>query len=73
MCALLSNFAIIHHHDAISLLHSAQSVRNHNAGAPLHEIVQGFLYRSFGFIIQRTGRLIQYQDGGIFELGTCNV
>ena len=47
----------------IGLLHRRQPVCNHQRGTVLHQAFQRHLHQALAFSIQRTGRLVQQQDG----------
>lgn len=46
-----------------------QAVRHHNRGASLHKILKGVLHQRLAFGVERAGRLVQHQDGGVREDG----
>ena len=69
--ALLNSFAV-HDDDFVCVLDGGQTVRNHEGGAVLAQLVQRILNVVFGHIIQRRGRFVQNQDWWIFQKDPCN-
>ena len=59
MASAFNNDPILNHDDFISLLDSRQTVRNHQRGAVLLQLIQRRLNRAFRFRIQRRGRFVQ--------------
>ena len=67
--AFFHDLALIDHHHRICIADGAQAVGNDEAGAPLHQLEQGFLNARFGAGIHAACRLIQNQDGWIGQDG----
>lgn len=63
MASSFNNDPILNHDDFISLLDSRQTVRNHQRGAVLLQLIQRRLNRAFRFRIQRRGRFVQISIG----------
>ena len=66
------NSSLRKHHNPIRMRNRAQAVRDHKARSVTHQFGQAFLYESFIFRIQITGGLVQYQDLGVGQDGTCD-
>ena len=67
MRTVFHDLPLFEHNDAIHLAQGREPVCNRNDRFALHELVQGFLYRNLAFTVQRRGRLVEEEDGGIFE------
>ena len=62
--------AFVQHDDPIGVADGAQPVRDHDAGAAFHQLVQGFLHESFAGGVEAAGGFVQDQDRGILQHGT---
>ena len=69
---LFYDASLIQHQYAIGLLHRCQPMSDHQSGAVFHHALQRLLHRTFGFGIERAGRLIQQQKRGVTQNGPGN-
>ena len=69
MAALLDDAAVVHDQDARGALHGRQSVGDDDRGAVGHHPLQRLLHGNFALGIERAGRLVEQQDGGIAQDG----
>ena len=69
MRALLDDVAVVHHDDAVGLFDGGQAVGNDDAGAAVHQTLQGLLDEAFGFVVKRAGGFVQEQYRGVFQDG----
>ena len=60
-------FPILDYHYFIRMLDGAQPVGDHNGSPVLHQVEQGFLHQFFRFRIEGAGRLVQNQNGRVFQ------
>ena len=72
MGAAFHQSTVIHHQNLIRSGNGGQSMGNHKAGAPLHQLQHGFLNQLFRAGIHVGGGFIQNQHGGIHEHGSGN-
>ena len=73
---LLADFyavAAFHHDDAIGFADSAEAMGDDEGGAATDEVVDGFLDFAFANNIERAGRFVENNDGGIRRIiAPCN-
>ena len=50
--AALPDVALLQHHDLVGMLHGREAVGNDDAGAVLHEFVDGILHDTFTFGVE---------------------
>ena len=55
--------------DAIGVLDRGETVRDDEAGAPLHKLVEGVLNQLFGAAVHVGGSFVQNEDGGVRQHG----
>ena len=67
--AVFYDLAVRKNHDAVECGDGRQAVRYHNRGTSLHKILKGVLHQRLAFGVERAGRLVQHQDGGVREDG----
>ncbi len=72
MASAFNNDTVLNHDDFVSLLDSRQTVRNHQRGTVLLQLIQGRLNSAFRFRIQRGGRFVQNQNWAIAQQRTRN-
>ncbi len=72
MGAALHDLARFQHDDLVGIGHGAQAVGDGDHGAPLARAVQRILNFVFRFTVQRRCRLVQQQDGRVFQQGARN-
>src|SRR5436309_1529711 len=68
MRADIDHSALVDDHDAVGLLDRCQPMGDHKRGPLVHEPVERLLHGKLALGIERAGRLIEQQDGGIAEL-----
>ena len=61
MIAPLHNLPLVQHANQIGLHDRAESVRNHQHGVPLFELVDGLLHQPFALRVEGAGGLIENQ------------
>ena len=71
MGAVFDDSPFIQHQHPVGVLDGRQAVRDHDGGAVYREALQGFLDQRLRFGVQGGGGLVQQQDGGIFQDGSC--
>ena len=54
--ALLDDASVLHHANHIGIFDRAQPVGNHQCGASLHQVVEGFLHQMLAFGVERQPR-----------------
>ncbi len=59
--------AFFEHRDAVGAANGAQAMRNHQHGAALHQVPEGFLDQRFAFGIERGGGFVEDEDGRILQ------
>jgi len=69
---LLDDVAVFHHQNPVGIADGGKPVRDDEAGAPLHQLLGGFLDEHFGVRIHGTRRLIENQDFRVGEQGAGN-
>src|SRR4051794_27357933 len=62
VASALDDLAALDHQNGVGMHDGVQAVRDHDGGAVLAEVFDGFLNLLFGFRIQRGGRLIEQDD-----------
>ena len=62
MIAPLHNLPLVQHANQIGLHDRAESVRNHQHGVPLFELVDGLLHQPFALRVEGAGGLIENQQ-----------
>ena len=67
MRTLFHDAAVIEHHQPVHLRDCRQAMRNCDHGAPLHQRAETRLDRGLDFAVERGGRLVQHQNGRIFQ------
>jgi len=67
MRAALDDATAIHDQDQVGGEDGREAVGDDDAGAPLHDALEGLLDERLGLTIQRAGGFIQDQDPGILE------
>ena len=72
MRALFDNFSVVDHDDLISIADGAQPVRDHEAGAALHQTQQRLLNARFGAGIDAARRLVEDLDAGVGQHSARN-
>ena len=60
---------VMHDHDAVGILNGGQTVRDHDAGASLHQPGNGLLDQLLCMGINACGGFIQNQDGRVIGKG----
>ena len=65
MRALLDDAAVAHDEDAVGIADGAQAVRDDKARAAAHEVIHRLLNELLGAGVDRAGRLIEDEDGGV--------
>ena len=65
MRALFDNLAVVDHYHPIGITDGAQAVRDHEAGAALHQSQQRFLNARLGAGIDAARRFVEDQDAGV--------
>ncbi len=70
MRPLFHNIAIPNHQDQVGIADGGEAVRDHEAGAPLHQFAHGLLDQQLRVGIHGTCRLVQDQHGRIGQDGT---
>lgn len=67
MFAPFYDLTLMHHTDLIRITDRRETVGDHYGRTILHQVLQRFLYQTFGFRIQGGCGLIQDQDRGILQ------
>ena len=67
MCARLQDMAVAHDHDLVRILDGGEPVGHHEAGAALHEPVEGMLDMQLRAGVDVRRGLVEDQDGGLGE------
>ena len=67
MFAPFYDLTLMHHTDLICVTDRRETVGDHYGRTVLHQVLQRFLYQTFGFRIQGGCGLIQDQDRGILQ------
>ena len=65
MRALLADFAVMQHDDAVCPLNRGEAMRDDEGGAATHDALDGLLYELLRLRVNRTGRLVQNQKRGV--------
>ncbi len=65
--AHVADGTVFENHDAVGPPNRRQPMRNHKYSTPRHQILQCRLHQRFGFAIERGSRLVENQDGSIFQ------
>lgn len=68
--AHFNNPAMVHRQNEIRRADSGEPMRNHKAGAVLHQLLHGFLNEHLRAGIDGTGRFIENQNARIGQDGT---
>ncbi len=72
MIALLHHPPLVHNEDAVGLAHRTQPMRDDEYRATTRDGAHVFLDDALGFIVERTGRLVEDQNAGIGDQGPCD-
>ena len=72
MCTTFSDLAIRYNQDLVCLLDRGKAVCDGDDGFPSGKFCYGILDQMFIFRVNTCGRLIQNNDGLIFQNSTCN-
>ena len=67
MIALLNDLPLIDYHQTVERRNGRQAMRNGDDGFVLHQLEKVFLDGRFHFRIQGGCRLVEYEDGCIFQ------
>ena len=70
--ALLDDAAAAHDQNAVGIADGAQAVRDDKARAPAHEVIHRLLNELLGAGVDRAGRLVEDEDGGVRQHGARN-
>ena len=68
--SLFGYLPIVHHHDAVGILHGGQSVSYHEDGLAVSEVCQSLSDKMLVLRVGKGGSLIKHHDGCIFQNGT---
>ena len=63
--ALLDDVAVAHDEDTVGIADGAQAVRDDKARAAAHEVIHRLLDELLGAGVDRAGRLIENENGGV--------
>ena len=67
--ALLDDVAVAHDEDTVGIADGAQAVRDDKARAAAHEVIHRLLDELLGAGVDRAGRLIENENGGVCQHG----
>ena len=62
MRAAFDDAALIEHQDPVRVSHGGKTMRDDDAGAPLHQSLERFVHQSFAFAVECGGGFVQKQN-----------
>ncbi len=69
MAALGDDPAVLEDDDPVGALHRGEAVGNDERGAALGQPFDGLLHRALALGVERTGGLVEQEDGGVAQDG----
>ena len=70
MCSLFCYFSFIYDQNIVGIGYARQAVSDHQHGFSFGQFFQGLLYQVFVFRVGKSGSLVEYDDGSIFQEGS---
>ena len=67
--AALDDNAVVHDDNEVGMADGGEAVGNDDAGASLHELVEGLLHGHLAFGVEGAGGFVKDEDGRVFEHG----